>query len=176
MKALRVAAYEGNFSELKRLCKVERNRVNEAGPDTRRTALHWGAVAGHTKIVSYLLKAAQAKVDSLDLELNTPLNLVIQDPELPLQKKLSVIDILLAHQANPTRANQYGQTPLMNLEALRDRIPDSHYFQRKAIDSTIRRIKESIHKGVSVSIVNKLYVPQAGAALNGGTMALRFRS
>lgn len=146
MQLVRRAAFEGNFFELKRLCKEKGLNINEAGPESGRTALHWGAGSESNEIVSYLLNGKQAAVDPLDSNLDTPLNLIIQTPTRLLQKKLAVIQTLLAHGADATLPNRQGQTPLMSLIHLRDNIPPTHYFQLKNINAVIARIKENIYQ------------------------------
>ncbi len=145
MQPLRQAASEGNFQEVKRLTKVRGANVNEAGPESLKTSLHWGASCENNEIVSYLLKK-NASVDPLDADGNTPFNLLVQAPTRSLQKKLAVIDTLLAHAADPLRANNRGKTPLMNLIQLRDSIPESHFHQLKSIKVLIARIKEQSYK------------------------------
>lgn len=144
MQPLRQAASEGNFPELKRLCKEKGAKLDEAGPGSGKTALHWGALAGSNEIVSYLLKR-QAAVDPLDIDLNTPLNLLIQAPNILLQKKLVIIQTFLAHRADPTRANHRGQTPLMSLIRLRENLPATHYYQLRSLNEVIARIKQDIY-------------------------------
>ncbi len=193
MQPLRQAAYEGNFPEVKRWCKVEGADVNEPGRKSGRTALHWGAFVASNKIVSYLLNAKGAEVNAPDAHLDTPLHLATQSPTQFLQQKLVVIETLLAHGANPILPNKEGQTPLMNLICLRENIPPSHYFQRKNIDAVIRRIKENIYQNTQqpvaiypngqvvvdaraynppVPAVSSLYIPKPGPL---ATTALRYR-
>ncbi len=146
LQPLRQAAFEGDFCKFRILCREKGIDVNEAGPETGRTALHWGAYAESNEIVSYLLNAKKAEVDPLDADLNTPLNILIQVPSSSLQKKLAVIDTLLAHGADPLRKNRSHMTPLMNLIELRDKLPANRHFQFKNINAMIVKIKENIYQ------------------------------
>lgn len=145
MQPLRQAASEGDFLEVKRLSKMPGVNLNEAGPESGRAALHWAVLIESNEIVSYLLKK-KAMVDPLDVQLNTPLNLLFQTPFRSLQKKLAVMDTLLAHGADMTKPNNEGQTPLMNLILLRDALSKNSFFQLKHINAVLARAKESIYK------------------------------
>ncbi len=189
MQPLRLAAAQGDLTQLKIFCKAEGANVNEAGPETGRTALHWGALIESNPIVSYLLNGKNASVDPIDLEGNTPLNLCIQAPLHSLGKKLPVIETFLAHGADTTLENHQGRSPLMNLSSLRDYLQQHFYFQLKNMNSLIARIKQGIYvkahdQGLNLCIqpngqvvpdpraynVPRLdaYVPAAGRLYAGG--------
>lgn len=193
MQPLRQAAAVGNFQEVKRLSKGGVD-VNEAGPETARTALHWGAFSESNEIVSYLLNAKEAFVDPLDSEQDTPLNVCIQVPSSFLGKKLAVIETFLAHKADFTLENSRGQSPLMNLICLRENLPQAGSYQLRNFNALIAKIKESIYAhmherglcihpngqvipdprayNVPVPLRNKSYLPQLQPEVGSG---LRYR-
>lgn len=196
MQPLRQAAAEGHFEEVKKLSREKGANVNEAGPGTGRTALHWGAMVHSVEIVSYLINAKGALVDPLDSEGDTPLNVCIQASFSSLGKKLAVIETFLAHGSDPTLENNRGQSPLMNLIGLRDKLAQTCPYQLRNLNALIARIKQKIYVeaherslslcihpngqvipdprayNVPVPLRHKTYVPQL---IQGMGNSLRFR-
>lgn len=143
MIELRKAAFHGDLYTVS-LYKKQREKINEPGPDSQRTALHWAAWGGHHPVVSCLVKAAKADIDPRDIDRNTPLNLAIWAHNVPLLKKLLVIDLLLTHGADPTLANKNGETPLMNLMQLIKQASSALYSHRELIKTIMRKIYKAI--------------------------------
>ncbi|HVY52899.1 MAG TPA: ankyrin repeat domain-containing protein [Gammaproteobacteria bacterium] len=143
---LRQAAFDGDLQTVKRLHKEFKVQINAAGPESKRTALHRAAENAHAHIVSYLLKAADAWVDPMDCDGNTPLNLVAQPSGHPLTKKIAVMELLLNQGADCTIANRYQLTPLMNLVPLRNKIITSYSNLREGLNNVIRKMKKSIYE------------------------------
>jgi hypothetical protein len=145
MLELRKAARRGDVDTVN-LYKKQRDKVNAAGPGSRRTALHWAAWGGHDQVVSCLLKAAKAAVDPVDCNGDTPALLAIKSPVSSLGKKLLVIDLLLSHGADPARRNPHGETLLMYLLRLSKEMAPTLSYHREVMKNIMRKVEKNIRE------------------------------
>jgi hypothetical protein len=145
MSELRAAAFNGDMSVVS-LYKRDGEKVNEAGPDTQRTALHWAAWGGQNQVVSCLVKAAKAEINPLDVDGNTPLNLAILAQNVPIAKKLLVVDLLLSHGADPLLPNTHGITPLMNLLKFSKQIASVLPYHLEVMKNIMRKVHDGIRQ------------------------------
>lgn len=144
---LRNAAARGDLQAVVMLHKILKNQPLQAGPESRRNALHWAAFMGHEQIVSYLLKAAKGMIDvnAQDKDMNTALHLIVQVLNLPVTKRVAIMTLLLSHGANPLLENAQKKTPLMSLLPLRNQIASDFPHLRNGMNNVISKIKMWIY-------------------------------
>lgn len=150
----RQAAADGNLKTVTDLVKdVE---INEAGKESKQTALHRAASNGHGPVVTLLLKA-KAAVDCKDKDGNTPLNAVIQS-EAKVSRRIPIMQELMQAGADPLVPNNLGRTPFMNLHLVRDHkdVVNNPHTQAE-LAKVIQQIKRHVlivasQKGLSARI------------------------
>lgn len=153
MITLRLAAFNGDLPLVKKLTKENRKAVHLAGPETLRTALHRACENGHNHVVTYLLKSKSAKADPnvMDYQGNTPLHLAIQAFNVPLTKKIAIIEVLLSAKADVTIANHKGETAQQYLISMRDNRPLGSHL-REGLNNIVRKMNELTQKNSLVTI------------------------
>lgn len=137
-KTLRKAAFTGDINVINQL-HLEGSSLNEAGPESKKTALHRAAEAGHLNVVVYLLNH-NAQVDCQDAHGNTPLNIAIQS-DLPLSKKIDVIQCLIQGKASPLITNSNNHSAFMSLCSVRD---NPELMNKPNLQESIRQIIREI--------------------------------
>jgi len=98
-------ATTGNIAEVKRLSGGDHSQINKQDEEGR-SALHFAIDRGHEELARVLLSELHCNVDLQDCEGQTPLSYACNT------EQSNLILLLLAHGANPTTADNDGETPL----------------------------------------------------------------
>ncbi len=91
---LRTIANLGNLEDLKLLLKMDVD-INQAGPKTGKTAMHYAAQKGHLKVVEMLITSG-ANIDLKDKDGATPLDLALQVNHEEVIKLIKTTNFLIS--------------------------------------------------------------------------------
>ncbi|MFH4973669.1 hypothetical protein AB6A40_000378 [Gnathostoma spinigerum] len=162
---LLVASMSGNIDALKELV-THGAQISHIDKD-KHTALHWAVVCGQIEIVEFLLQEG-ASINACDAQEAQALHYATIADDIPTERALSILHILLKHGANVNAKDLDGRTPVLwaasngSMEALtsllqsggdrytqdRDQLGVLHCAASNGHDKVIQMIIESSDRSI----------------------------